>query len=221
MATGDGADFLSRLKRELPTRWFNVTAPIRDAVLGGISDALAWTYSLNAFVKLQERLATATGQFIDLFCFDYLGLTIRRLLSETDTAFTARVKKEILRPRVTRAAMVEAITDFAGSAPQIFELWNPSDTGAWDQPRTCWDNGVSRWGDTTPLPAALIIFPSEKAQGLPAAPGWDVPRASWDQPSTVFYDAPSSESYEAEAYDLINKTKPTGVSVYVQFATAS
>lgn len=218
MATGDADDFLGRLKKLLPTRWFNVTAPIRDAVLGGISDALAWAYSLNAFVKLQERLGMATGQFIDLFAFDYLGLTIRRRVGELDAPFAARVKKEILRPRVTRAAMIEAITDFAGTPPTIIEPWNPSDTGAWDIPETAYDVGGARWGDTTPLPSALIIFPPEVVSGPPSIPGWDVPQAAWDTNSTAYFDAPQSESYEAEAYEVINETKPIGVPIWVQFA---
>lgn len=135
---GTAADFLDRLKKLLPTRWWNVTAPRRDAVLGGISDALAWAYSLNVFVKAQERLSTATGQFIDLFAYDYLGLTIRRRVGEVDAAFAARVKKELLRPRVTRAAMYEALDDLTGRPPTIIEPWNTGDCGAWDVGTWAW-----------------------------------------------------------------------------------
>lgn len=221
MATGDSANFLTRLKRVIPKRWFKIEAPNRDAVFGGITDALAWIYSLNAFVKLQTRLATATGQFIDLFSYDYLALTQRRRVAENDTVYAARVKKELLRERVTRAGMIGAITDFAGSTPTIIESWNPNDTGAWDRPQTAWDNGVSRWGDTDPLPGFAIIFPPEVVPGPPSRPGWDISRAAWDTNSTAWWDAPQNESYEDEAYAIINETKPTGTPGWVQFATAS
>lgn len=164
---GTSDDFLARLKRLIPTRWFNVTAPIRDAILGGIADATAWSYSLFAFVKAQTRLATATGQFIDLFAFDYLGLTIRRRDGESDALFAPRVQKEILRPRVTRAAMIEALTDLTGRAPIIVEPWNTGDTGAWDVGTWAWE-GVQL--------------------GAVNGGGWDTGELAWDTAGCFFVD---------------------------------
>ena len=126
MATGDATDITGRLQRLLPARWFATPAPIRDAILGGIADALAWSYSAVAWARAQTRLLTAYGPLLDVWAYDYLGLTVTRRASETDAAFAPRVKKEVLRERVTNHGMKQALTDLAGTAPVVFEPWNPN-----------------------------------------------------------------------------------------------
>lgn len=130
MATGDSADILSRIKKLLPGGWFSSVATYRDAVLGAIGDVLAPTYSLIVSSKLQMRLATACGFFIDLWSYDYLGLEIVRRVGELDPAFRLRVQQEVLRERVTRNGMIKAMQDLTGQTPVILEPWNPGDMGA-------------------------------------------------------------------------------------------
>lgn len=129
MATGDSGDLLARLKSLIPRGWFAYDAPNRDAVLGGFTDALAGIYNFINFAKLQARIGTTKNWFVDLVAYDFFGLRILRRTAETDAAFQVRIIKEIFRQRVTRAGVIQAISDQTGQAPQFFEPWNPADTG--------------------------------------------------------------------------------------------
>ena len=48
MATGDSADLLARVKAVIPRRWFSYVAPVRDAIIGGLSDGADVAASLAA-----------------------------------------------------------------------------------------------------------------------------------------------------------------------------
>jgi hypothetical protein len=143
MATGDSNDIVSRVKRLLPTRWFNATAPYRDAVLGGIADAMAWAYSLVGYAQAQSRLQTSVGFMVDLFAYDYLGIHLLRRPAELDSMFVPRIQKEIFRERVTRHGMFQALKDLTGNDPIIIEPWFEHDCGGWSSRTTntiipCW-----------------------------------------------------------------------------------
>ena len=146
MATGDAADITTRLQRLLPARWFSTPAPNRDAILGGVADALAWAYSTIVWAKAQTRLLTSAYPMLDVWAYDYLGLSIVRRTNEPDAAFATRVKKEVLRERVTRNGMLQALLDLTGLAPVIIEPWNPGDCGAWSSTTT--GQSFNRWGWT-------------------------------------------------------------------------
>lgn len=130
MATGDQNDILARLKAVLPP-WFPYVTPILDGLLSGPANGLAFAYSLLASARLQTRLATMTGGWLDLTAYDYFGYRIQRNANEADTLFRARLKKEILRPRVTRGALTQTLVDLTGFAPAIFEPARPADTGSY------------------------------------------------------------------------------------------
>jgi len=130
MATGDSNDMLGRLKSLLPW-WFGFIAPIRDAVLGGIADTFSWQYGFTKTVRLQTRISTATGYFLDLIGFDFFGLRFQRRTGESDDLWRARIAPEIRRERATRAGIVQALVDLTGRAPIVVEPANPSDTAAY------------------------------------------------------------------------------------------
>ncbi len=130
MAT-DVGDMIGRLRRVLPVRWFSDTAPLADAVLGGIGSAYVAVFDLIAAVKLQARTATATGVFLDMISADFFGDAFPRRLGESDSAFRQRVMAELLRPRGTRAALMAALTDLTGQPARIFEPMRPADTGSY------------------------------------------------------------------------------------------
>jgi hypothetical protein len=136
--TGSSADIVRRIHRVLPKRWFQWGAPIRDAILGGLSDSAAWCYDLIGYARAQTRLATAYGVWLDIFALDFLGRYLQRNGAPDDT-FRAQIKATVLRERVTRKGMVNAVTALTGKAPWIFEPWNTGDTGAYS----------SRWQDGT------------------------------------------------------------------------
>lgn len=138
MATGDAADFTARLRSVLPARWFPVTAsgetaqsPILDAVLTGLGTAWAALYDVRTYVRDQARIGTAYGTWLDFIASDFFGRAIRRQTNESDARFRARILRELLRPRATRAAVIRALTDLTGRAPGVFEPAFPPDTGGW------------------------------------------------------------------------------------------
>ena len=143
--TGDLSDMVARLKAALPGRWFADTTPILDTLLTGLADAASRLYGLLATARLQTRIATATGGFLDLAAADYFGIRLRRHLQEGDAPYRARIARALTRTHGTRAALVAAITDLTGTVPAIFEPARPSDTGAYATGALAW-NTAGGWG---------------------------------------------------------------------------
>jgi hypothetical protein len=116
MSTGDSNDILTRVKMLIPFRWFAWVAPLRDAVLGGLSDSTAWCYSWIVYARQQSRIATSTGPFLDLISYDFLARHLPRG-QMNDATYRVRIMATILQERVTRAGMIWAINGFVGTAP--------------------------------------------------------------------------------------------------------
>ena len=129
--TGDEDDFISRLKRVLPRRWFSDVAPLMDAVLGGLAVAWSAVYVLIQTVGAQARIATATTIFVDMVSSDFFGNRLPRRRNESDASFRSRISMELLRPRGTRAALAAALTELTGQPVTIFEPTRPADTGGY------------------------------------------------------------------------------------------
>ncbi len=128
---GDAADFVSRLWRVLPQRWFGDTAPLTEAVLYGFGVAWSGIYGLIGVVRAQARLLTASGGFVDSFAQDFFGLAMLRRNAESDAGYIQRIGFELLRRRGTRAAMVSALAELTGQNPVVFEPARPMDTGGY------------------------------------------------------------------------------------------
>ncbi len=130
--TGDILDMISRLKAVLPARWFPDQTPILDAVLTGLASAWADLYALLAQVRLQSRIATTSGSFLDDASADFFGTTLQRHLLEPDAAFQTRITRELIRQRATRSAVVGVVSDLTGIVPVIFEAARTADTGGYN-----------------------------------------------------------------------------------------
>ena len=183
MATGDSNDILTRVKMLIPFRWFSWVAPIRDAILGGLSDSMAWCYSWIVYAKTQSRIATSTGPFLDLISYDFLGRHLPRG-AMTDAQFRSRILATILQERVTRKGMTNAINLLTGGNPWIFEPWNTNDAGAWSgppaafrAPNFAWNGttglpGIGGWGSTD-LPAEyFMVVTRTQFSGVANVAGW-------------------------------------------------
>jgi hypothetical protein len=129
---GDAIDFKARLRATLPVRWFPDTAPVLDALLGGLASAWASVYALLQYMRLMARISTAAGTTLDFIAGDYFGRALVRRIGEADFFFAARIKAELLKPRATRAAVITAVTRLTGVAPLVFEPSRPADTGAYN-----------------------------------------------------------------------------------------
>jgi len=188
MATGDSNDMVSRLTRLLPTGWWNdgsfnaADASFITAIKGGIADGLAFGYSLLQYVKNQTRLTTSSDFFIDLAAFDFFGLRIQRKPSQTDPSLIATIQKEVLRERVTRNGIYNAIGDLTQSAVKIFEPMNPQDSGGWGVAFAF--DAAGAWG--ADLPYTMFITAVEPVgAGIPLLAGFDCYPGGWGVPQGV------------------------------------
>ena len=214
---GGPDDIMRRVKLLLPKGWWNYHAPIRDAILGGLADVSAWCYGLYAYAKKQTRVAWATDIWLDIISKDYFGVALLRRVNEHDDAFRLRIQKELIRERVTRKGMNDALTDLTGQPPYIFEPWNTGDTGAWDVGTFAFDI-AGGWGDTC-LPAQAFVNVIPPGSGIPGAPGWDIAAMGWDI-GGMWGDMSliAGTITDQDIYDTINKTRPTGVIVWTQLS---
>lgn len=128
MATGDADDFAWRLRRVLPTGWFPDSAPTLDTILQGMGTIWAALYNQLAFVRAQARIATSTGIWLDMAATDFLGRFPRRL-NEPDASYSLRIRREIVRPRNTRSAIIQVLQDLTGNTPTAFRPTYSADTG--------------------------------------------------------------------------------------------
>ena len=131
MAIGDQNDMAARMRAVLPAKWFPDDAPVLSAILAGFGAVWATMYSLLEWVQLQTRITTATGANLDLISLDFFGGDLPRRSGESDSAFEARIKRELFRPKGTRAAVVRELVDLTGQVPTIFEPALTSDTGGY------------------------------------------------------------------------------------------
>ncbi len=127
---GDAADMVRRLRLTLPDGWFADEAPVLRGVLAGFGSAWAWAYRLLDEVRLQTRLATASGRGLDVACRDFFGERLRRRAGELDRLLRQRLQMAMLRERGTRAGVIEAAAA-VGWSVRVFEPAQPQDTGAW------------------------------------------------------------------------------------------
>lgn len=168
--TGDAKDMKARLIALLPLRWFGDSIPVLSALLAGISDGLAWLYTMLVYVKLQTRISTATDTFLDLISQDFLGPNLPRRFGETDTAFRARIQRELLRPRASRGALISELVNLTGRTPVVFEPARPADTGAWGLAFGYGSGGG--WGSLM-LPFQFFVTAYRPlGSGVPSVSGW-------------------------------------------------
>ncbi len=168
--TGNASDMLARLLSLLPLRWFPDSTPILTTVLSGLAESWAWLNTMLGYAKLQTRIATATDTFLDLVAQDCFAATLPRRYGESDTAFRARIQRELLRERATRPAMVSVLTDLTGRAPVIFEPARPADTGAYGI--ALGYGAAGGWGSLKlPFQAFVTAF-RPLGSGVPLVSGW-------------------------------------------------
>lgn len=131
VSTGSQADFLNRLQLLMPHGWFpNGASSLRDALLTGIANMLAFVYSLFAYVRLQTRIATATDGFLDIIAGDFFGTNLPRG-ALGDPSYRARIQASIFLTRNTRAALINVLTKITGRTPIVFEPARAADTGGY------------------------------------------------------------------------------------------
>jgi hypothetical protein len=226
MAVGDANDILSRIRHVTARRWWNFTSPIRDAVVGGLGNGAAWCYSWITYAKLQSRLATATGVWLDLISFDFLGRDLPRN-GLPDSTFRTLIDAHILQERVTRKGMTQVLTALLGMPPKIIEPWNPGDCGAYGYGTFAYGK-AGCWGSMQ-LPGQVFMQISRAPQvgaGVPNVAGYKKPGntssmglGGYGQGQIQYIGVQVGVLGVTDAVieAAIKSTKPTGVICWIQF----
>lgn len=215
MPVGDQTDMLARIKAVLPTGWFPDVTPVLDAVLSGLAYAWSWIAALTGYAYEQTRLTTASDIFLDILSYDFLGSRIFRRAGEADSAFRIRVKREILRPKATRAAMVEALTDLTGQVPLVFEPANTSDTGGYG---VAMGYGVAGGYGSLSMPyQALLTVYRPHVGGIPGVDGYGGSIGGYGVGAVEYASAADAAGVsDAEIYATIESTKPAATVMWVR-----
>ena len=129
--TGDLADIVARFSAVLPKRWFAEQSPNLDALLTSIATPWVWLYNLICDVISQTRLATASGDWLDLIAVDYFGQKLNRKLNEPDFSYRCRIQAALFRDAATRSAVEAGLEALTGIQPVLFEPANCMDTGSY------------------------------------------------------------------------------------------
>lgn len=155
---GDRTDIVSRLRLTLPAGWFGDRAPVLGGLLAGLAAAWAGLYDLLAMVRVQARLATVTGGFLDMACLDYFGGRLPRRGGETDAVLRLRLQRALRRVRGTRAALIDAAVQ-TGHAAVVFEPARPADTGAYNTASSLAWGVAGGWGSLS-MPLECLVTAS-------------------------------------------------------------
>ena len=222
MATGDQQDVLQRLQAALPSRWFNGSSVVVTAVLAAFATALAWLYSLYEYVRLQTRITTATGAWLDIAAADFFGTGLPRLANEFDDQYRARIRSALFVEHGTRNAIYYTLLRLTGRAPVIFEPARPADTGAYG------GAGVGAMGLAYGMAGgygsllmpyqALVQAYLPATAGIPLVAGYGVPTGAYNTASRAEYAelANAQENVALEAiYAAVDTVRPIGATVWV------
>jgi len=167
------------------------------------------------------RISTATDVGLDIISEDFFGDNLPRLPGEDDEAFRQRIKDNLLKPKVTRQAISDAIEEATGYKPRMIEPFLPDDTCAWDAD-SYWDldsvREAFRWGDPGLAWQGFIIaqLPLFSVTGGQPVYCWDA-GFSWDVPQSAWFDVAFEISPTAAASieKIIKKYKAEGTLIWL------
>ncbi|MCJ7926433.1 MAG: hypothetical protein MUW55_10965 [Pantoea vagans] len=218
MATGDQNDIYTRLKGLLPPTWFGDSSPLLTGALTACASALAWCYSLYLYAKLQTRISTATGGWLDVASYDFFGKSLQRAAGQPDDLFRNQMKINLFRERGTRQAIIDILKDLTGNTPTIFEPQRPLDTGSYGGPMIGY--GVAGGYGSLMIPyQAFVIAYRPKGTGIPYIAGYQTTPAGYSSPSRGQYasqEMVTGKVTDAQVYEAVAAVKMEGTIVWVK-----
>ena len=223
MAVGD-RDFFKdlMLHHQLPTGWFDEDGQVINAVLDALATAPAFDFDQLLYVAQQNRLATATEMNLDLIAEDFFGKGMfRRRKGEGDESYRSRIAAERLRPRATRQAMIDMITDLTGVAPVIFEPGNVSDTGSYGYDMAYGEAGA--YGSLNQPYEFFMTVTRPLGQGIPDVAGYGSDDGAYGAGNIEYasLDNIEGEVTDTEIYQSIARTVPAGVTAWTKIKSGT
>ncbi|WP_369606291.1 hypothetical protein [Serratia marcescens] len=217
MATGNQNDMLNRLKSLLPPTWFGDNNPIRDAILSGAAQALAWCYTLYLYSQMQTRIKTASDGWLDMISADFFGDSLPRYSGQTDDNYRNKIIVNLFRERGTRHAISQVLFDLTGEYPDIFEPMRPEDTGGYGYGS---GYGVAGGYGSKLMPyQALVTAYRAPNTGIPFIAGYASTTSGYSVASQGEYASLSMISglvSDADIYAAVASVKVEGTLVWVR-----
>ncbi|MGH6951003.1 MAG: hypothetical protein ACREH4_09025 [Vitreimonas sp.] len=216
---GDAADIFARLKRVMP-RWFGqdqAPTPVLDALLQAPSSALATVHAFYLYAKLQTRIATATGGWLDLIAFDFFAGAVVRAEAQSDASFRATILVELFRPKATRASVVAVIEALTGKAPRVFEPTRAADTGGY-RAGGCAYGAAGGWGSHR-LPAQVFVeIERPRLHGVPNLTGYGHPAGGYDTAAQIAWaeGIDLAAATDAAINRALDRVRPVGVTLWTR-----
>lgn len=219
--TGDQADIEARLLAVIPP-WFGSPEerPVVGALVSGTASLLAWVYQLYLFAKLQTRLATATGGWLDLAAADFFT-SFPRFQGETDRPYSRRIRLEVLRDRNTRHAIDRQVYDLTQDHPEVYEAWRGGCCGGWGTPGMAYGL-VGRWGSGGAPGETIIITPDLANYGIPNRGAWGTQLGGYGQGNFSWVtddDTVGSGPTRNDFLAALDRIRTEGCTYYVRFTS--
>jgi hypothetical protein len=234
MAVGDKADMYARLKDNL-VNWFGDDSPVLNALLRGCAETDAYIYSLIDYTRLQTRINTSTGFFLDYTSKDYLGSEFPRYPGENDDSFRTRIKAALVQEKGTKKGIIEVLTILTGRVPIVLEPWDITLSGCYDA-TLFYDQGFGMGMDYDDAYTGIVYAFRPQPKGFYffsgyGAPGEDDAYFGYVDFDSYFpYDASTSFNWgnyytapieqiivitDADIEKAVNDTKVYGTKIYV------
>lgn len=223
------SDIVERLKTVLPTRWFGEVTPVLDTILNGLAAGWEYLFALLQYVRNQTRLSTATDIWLDLIAHDYFGNDLVRRTGQSDGAFRQSILSELLRPRGTRHAITDVVSQATGRLPIVFEPANTADTGgygSYDMTISPIGGGVGYgdsggWGNLSlPYQSFITVF-RPIGNGVANISGWGLHDGGYGSGCLQYADMDMIQGHLSD-YDIletIRRTSPVGIVNWTRIAS--
>ncbi|PZP48557.1 MAG: hypothetical protein DI601_00270 [Azospirillum brasilense] len=213
------ADMLSRLRGMIPRSWRGDDTPVLDAILAAAGVVLQRMADLLTWVRRQGRLRTAEGAQLDQIATDFLGAAVQREEGEDDESLRTRLRIELLRPKATRRAVIQAIEDVTGETPVVVEPARPADIGGYGVARGYGVGG--RYGSLRLPYQAFITSYRPIAPGVPSVNGWTGTIAGWGRGLGMWLSGRdvAERIPDRRVMRVIARTMPAAGVAWVQFTS--
>ncbi|MGH8299468.1 MAG: hypothetical protein ACRES6_09330 [Steroidobacteraceae bacterium] len=210
---------VSRLQRLIPLGWFpSGLSPLRDALITGIANALAFAYSLLAYVRLQTRIATATDAFLDLIAGDFFGASLPRQAGESDASYRARIQTALFRERSTRKAVILILEQLTGRTPIVYEPQRPADTGGYSTIGLFY-GAAGGYGSRSIPQQAFVTAYRPIGAGVPNVAGYGDPEGGYSSPSQLEYvnlESLAGTVSDTDIIDAVESVRPVDCTLWVK-----
>jgi len=192
-------------------------------VLTGIAGTQAFLYDLIAFAKLQTRIKTATGGWLDLIAVDFFGADAVRGAGQSDASLRSEILVNLFRERGTRAGLEKVLLDLTGNEPTIFEPARVQDTGAYRGPSRGY--GVAGPYGSVRLPfQAFVTAYLPLGSGIPNVSGYRMPAGGYGVPSRLEYaslDVIADAVRDSDIFAAVDGVKPIATTVWVNIGNGT